>query len=211
MAKILDVDGCAVCEGVAGVDDGGPWATAHDHGPHGVVIELAGFEVIEGDVDGAGLDEVDGPFMVAASNLDEAGAVLAFRRGDEASEQGHHDRLVGESRHGKACRRLALYAACLLVEHALRIEDLVCKGEQRIAGLGEAHGRSRPLEQRQAQFLLERDDVLAQRWLGHVEHAGCFRDVQPLGQLDELVEGADIQSRLAPCYNHRGQRCVFDL
>ena len=52
-------------------------------------------------------------------------------------------------------------------------------------------------------------DAVSYTHLDVYKRQGCFRDVQPLGQLDELVEGADIQSRLAPCYNHRGQRCVF--
>ena len=60
--------------------------------------------------------------------------------------------------------------------------------EQRLAGLGELDAARRAVEQRHADLLLEPGDRGAQRLLGDVHAARGAREVQLLGDGDEVAQ-----------------------
>ena len=60
--------------------------------------------------------------------------------------------------------------------------------EQRDAGLGELDAAGRPREQLDVELLLEAGDRRAQRLLGHVQPARRAREVQLLGDGDEVAQ-----------------------
>jgi hypothetical protein len=76
-----------------------------------------------------------------------------------------------------------------------RLERLVDRAQrgpgrlqQRLPGLRELHPAGRPLQQRDAQLLLEPGDRGAQRLLGDVDAAGGAGEVQLLGDGDEVAQ-----------------------
>jgi hypothetical protein len=84
---------------------------------------------------------------------------------------------------------LAARDALQLLRQRLRgREQRARTGQQRVAGIGERHRTPRALEQPHAQLRLQRADLLAQRRLGDVQALGGAREVQLLGDGDEIAQ-----------------------
>src|SRR5262249_10327707 len=64
--------------------------------------------------------------------------------------------------------------------------------EEGDAGVGQAAPAVRAIEQADAELVLERADLLAERRLRHVQAGGRAREVQLLGDGDEVAEVAEL-------------------
>jgi NADH-quinone oxidoreductase subunit N len=82
--------------------------------------------------------------------------------------------------------------AALLFQVELRalhlLQDAACMLQQPLAGLGEHHAAPVALEQRLAQFDLERTHLPAQRRLRHLQVARRLREAAELGNVHEVFE-----------------------
>jgi hypothetical protein len=67
----------------------------------------------------------------------------------------------------------------------------------------ELHPAGGSVEQDHAKVVLERFDLAADRLLRHMKVLGGLREVQPLGDRDEMAQPANVEVSL-----HRPSRCV---